>query len=80
MLAFLDRVSPKSQCTFLLVRPNLPIIVGISPHGLLFPFLETFECLRSGDLKVGPCCRHKVVVLSSPDDVRIRAIGLLERV
>ena len=57
---------------------DLPIGIGISPHSLLLARLETFKCLRPGDLKVGPCCRHEVVVTSSPDDVRIRAIGLFE--
>lgn len=61
-----------------LVELKLPIGISISPHGLLFSCLETFERLRSGDLEVDPCCRHKVVVLSSPDDVRIRSIGLFE--
>lgn len=74
-LAFLFLVNSKLRC---FDRQDLPIGVGIGPHSLLLSRLKAFKCLGPGDLKIGPCCGHEVIISSGPDDMGIRAIGLLQ--
>lgn len=62
------------------IGPDLPVVVGISPHNLLFSRLEPFECLRPGDLEISPGCGHEIIISTGPDDVRIGAISFFQRV
>lgn len=59
---------------------GLPASIRVRPHSLPLSRLKPLDSLGSGDLEIGPCRSHEVVVASSPDDVRIRSISLLERV
>lgn len=56
----------------------IPAGVRVCPDSPPLSRLQTFNSLGSGNLKVGPCRSHEVVVPSRPDDVRIRSISLLE--
>lgn len=81
MLAFLAVVSIGCITSTLYVDlPDLPVGVGVRPDSLLLSSLQAFDGLGPRDLKIGPCRDHQVVVPSGPNNVRIRAIGLLERV
>lgn len=81
MFAFLIRVSTTSlsQIRYPASR-DLPARIAVCPDSFLFSILETFDSPRPGDLKIGPCRGHEVIITSCPDDMGISAICILERI